>query len=1076
MADLIAGMSPDEFFRRWANASNGNGGSLSAGQSSGGGNQPTAAEIQKLASEAKKASTSFARYSASMNLTSAAQQKYRDAQTDATSTLNDLNQVLEAHRKGRIALSSEEKKELEARRKTLSSLGDGEKATQAFQNGVMAVAGMVRNIGSTMIAGQAAVASAIQGGASGFGIALAQLTANTNNQNAMTQALAGTMTSASVALMGFGLAGKLAGGAMMMYAQKVAVESDLRAQATNARNQILLSGGDALLKAYQEATRSGAVLAGGFGQMEQSLRGSRYTMEDYTAIVKQSGEQLAATGMGVGEASMMIGKVGKVLKDTRMDRQMLALGIGYQEQGMLMAQVMADMRRRDPMRELDKNEIAAKTKQYAHDLAVLTEITGKDAKARQEESRKATGQLAFQQFLAGLGKNGETVGKAMETLNPAIRQNVMDIANFGSVINKQGALMTATNPALDAMQREIYASAAAGKLTNDEALRIQGKYSKSINENMMGNRGLALAMAAPESKLAALGEKSAEVREELNKLKDVEKVIRELREAEANSAKDGKEDPQTKLMLNMVEIGQDIKKAFQDHIIDKLATMGPMLESVLRSIGKELPGVSSKGVLQAIWGQLKALAMELWKAAKEWGGVWGQAGLIAGGVVAGLVVLAGVANKIVGTYETIKALTGIFGGGKETLSSGQLPGTGGTVESRQRGGTRSPIPGSPRNGTRLPSGASIPDAGASDGLGKFGAGIKSILTGLGQGAGGLIEGILTGIANGIGAFKPPVLIGAGVLAGAIIVIGGAVAAATWMMGKALPTFAEGLTAFNTVNGDNLKQVGIGAAALGVGLAAFGAGSALASAGSIISNIGDGLIKFFGGKTTLDRFREMAELAPKLKSGAEGIVTFTKAMGELILLDIKKIDALATSLERLQKATAAPERGFFSSMGQAALGTLPDAVKKQIANGEAMNKSGTLGAGQTVYHSGKAVVWAEMLPANMTTLINGIKGTATTAPVTTVRSPGMSSSKPEERTSGGLTTASLNSLAKNDPVLFALTQLLETERSKDRAADGQTSKIDIALKLMDRIAEDMAKQTGHQAEYALWAKKNVLIKK
>jgi hypothetical protein len=277
--------------------------------------------------------------------------------------------------------------------------------------------------------------------------------------------------------MNFGLAGKLAGGAMLMYAQKMAVESDLQAQATNARNQILLSGGDALLKTYTEATRSGAVLAGGFGEMNQSLKGSRYTMEDYTAIVKASGEQLAATGMGVGEASMMIGRVGKVLKDTKMDRAMLALGIGYQEQGQLMAQVMADMRRRDPTRELNDREVAQRTKQYAHDLAVLSDITGKDAKARMEQSRKMSGQLAFQQFLAGLGKNGETVEKAMATLSPQIQQNVMDIANFGSVINKQGALMTAANPALDAMQRELFNAAQSGKLTNDMAIQIQSKYS-----------------------------------------------------------------------------------------------------------------------------------------------------------------------------------------------------------------------------------------------------------------------------------------------------------------------------------------------------------------------------------------------------------------------------------------------------------------------------------------------------------------------------------------------------------------------------------------------------------------------
>jgi hypothetical protein len=936
----------------------------------------------------------------------------------------------------------------------------------------MAVAGMVRNIGSTMIAGQAAVAGAIQGGASGFGIALAQLTANTNNQNAMTQSLAGSMTSASTALMGFGLAGKFAGGAMMMYAQKVAVESDLRAQATNARNQILLSGGDALLKTYTEATRSGAVLANGFGQMSQSLKGSRYTMEDYTAIVKSSGEQLASTGMGVGEASMMIGRVGKVLKDTKMDRQMLALGISYQEQGQLMAQAMSDMRRRDPNRALNDQEVAQRTKQYAHDLAVLSDITGKDAKARQEESRKATGQLAFQQFLAGLGKNGEVVGKAMETLNPQIRQNVMDMANFGSVINKQGAMMTAANPALDAMQRELFNAAQTGKLTNDMAIRIQGKYSKSVNEGMMSNRGLALAMAAPESKLASLGNASAEVREELLKMRDAEKIIREIREAEANSGAGGKEDPATKLMLNMTELGQDIRKAFQDHIISKLVEMGPLLEGVLKSIGKELPGVSSKGVLQAIWEQLRKLATELWKAAGEWGGVWAQGGLVVAGLVAALAVAGSVWKTVFNAFENIKALFGM-GGAPGTTASG-TPGKPGSTAS----GSSRPSPMGNRN-IPVPAdfgktpGGSVPGGSTSSELGKFGAGIKSILTGLGQGAGGLIEGVLTGIANGIAAFKPPVLIGAAVLSAAIVLIGGAVAAATWMMGKALPTFAEGLTAFNTVNGENLKQVGIGAAALGAGLGVFGAGSALAGVGGLISNISDGLVKFFGGKTTLDQFREMAELAPKLKTGAEGIVTFTKAMGDLLLLDIKKIDALAEKLERLQKATTA-EGGFFSGIGQAALGSLPDAVKAQIAKGEAMSKGGALGAGQTAYLQGAAVVHLSQQTVNA---LKGTAGAMVTAPaVPNARPTSMSSSKPEDRPAGGLTQASLNNLAKSDPVLFALTQLLEVERAKDRASDGTTSKVDIAIKLMDRIAEDMARQTGHQAEYTQWARKNVLLKK
>jgi len=1058
-----------EAFRR---AMDGSGGSLRAGQSGGGGNsgggQRSAEEVKNLTKEAAAASREFTKLRAGMRLTSAKQYEYQAAQRDVNTQLNQIEGALEDYRKGKISLSKEEKKVLESKRKELSQLDDGSRANQAFTNGVMAIAGHIRTIGSTMIAGQVAVASAIQGGASGFGIALAQLTANANTQNAITQSVASTMTGVSGALMNFGLAGRLAGGAMLIYAQKMAVTSDLNTQAQNARNQILLTGGDTLLKTYMEATRAGAVITNGFDGMNNSLKGSRYTMEDYTAIVKASGEQLAATGLGVGEASMMIGRVGKVLKDTRMDRAMLALGIGYQEQGQLMAQAMADMRRRDPTRELNEREVAQRTKQYAHDLAVLSDITGKDAKAKMEESRKATGQLAFQQYLASLGKNGEIVGKAMETLSPQVRQNVMDMANFGNVVNKQGAIMTAANPALDAMQRELKGAMDAGILNNDMAVKIQAKYSKSINEGMLSNRGLALAMAAPESKLAALGEASQTVRDDILKMGTAATTVARIT-TEENKSIDGKESRNTALMLDMQEMGQDIRKAFQEHIIKNLEKMGPLLKGVLASIGADPGAIKSpgiKGVLEGIWKAIK----DLWTQSEWWEKV--------------LIGLAGLTIAIRGLMIGKSILTDVKGlftfGKKDTLASGKLPGTGGIVPDGETRTERYKS-GAGYRTRQVPvgnvPGGSVPGGGTSGELGKFGAGIKSILVGLGQGAGGLIEGVLKGIAAGIGAFgSPKILIGASILAGSIVLIGGAVAAATWMMGKALPTFAEGLKAFDGIDGNALVQVGKGAAALGAGMAVFGAGSGLASAGSIISNISDGFIKFFGGKTTLDQFREMAELAPKLKSGAEGITTFTKSLGEMILLDIKKIDALANSMEKLQSATSGP--GFFNSMGNAALGTVTqiDAIKNAINRGANINQGqgGATGSGQTAYLQGAAVVHLSQQTVNA---LKGTGGVTVTAPATPNQRPaGMSSSKPETMPAGGLTQASLNSLAKNDPVLFALTQLLETERAKDRATDGQTSKIDIAIKLMDRMAEHMAKQAGSAAEYALWARKNVLIKK
>ena len=1075
--DIIA-----EAFRR---AGGGTGGSLNAGQSSGGRGSSaplTGAEVANLTKEAASASREFTKLRAGMRLTSNAQYQFKTAQQDVNASLHKVESALDDYRNGKIALSKEEKKTLEARRKELSSLNDGQQANQAFQNGVMAVASAVKNIGSTMIAGQVAVASAIQGGASGFGIALAQLTANANTQNAITQSISGTMTGLGAGLMAFGLAGRLAGGAMMLYAQKMGVESDLKTQAMNARNQILLTGGDALLKSYMEATRAGAVITNGFDGMNKSLRGSRYTVEDYTAIVKASGQQLAGTGMGVGEASMMIGRVGKVLKDTKLDRAMLALGFSYQEQGQIMAQVMADMRRRDPTAVLNDKEVAQRTKQYAHDLAVLSDITGKDAKAKMEQSRKMSGQLAFQQYLQGLGKNGAMVEKAMATLSPQIQQNMMDMANFGSVINKQGAIMTAANPALDSMQRELFAAMNAGVLNNDMAIKIQGKYSASVNEGMLSNRGLALAMAAPESKLAALGDASVTVREDIIQMGEGAKIIARLAKEEEKS-QTGKEAPQTALMLNMVEMGQDIKKAFQEHIISKLQAMGPLLQGVLNSIkagpgsGAEITAPTIKEVLERIYNEIVKL--------------WGESGpigkalmIIAGGMIAlrGLSVLKSV-------FDDIK---GLFTFGKPTqdkLPSGQLPGTGGTAEGgtkteryrRPSGtyGTRQVpnIPGGAIPGGNLPGGAvpggAVPGGNTGSDLGKFGAGIKSILTGLGQGAGGLIQGVLRGIALGIGAFgNPKILLGAGILAGSIALIGAGVAAATWLMGAALPKFAEGLKAFDGINGDDLKKVGIGAGALGLGLAAFGAGSGLAGVGSIISNVADGFIKFFGGKTTLDQFREMAKLGPDMKSGADGITKFTKSMGEMILIDVKKIDTLATAMKKLQEATAGP--GFFSSVGDAATGLLykVDFIKNLIGEGRGTGGTvGVAGSGQTDYNAGRAVVWAAMLPGDRDLLIKGITGGAVP-----VRSPTTTQSRPEPPSAGGITSASFAAMAKNDPLLFAMSQLLEIERAKDKLRNTDISKTDIQTALLDRIAEATAKTAGSTADHAAFQKKfNYMLK-
>ena len=171
--------------------------------------------------------------------------------------------------------------------------------------------------------------------------------------------------------------------------------------------------------------------------------------------------------------------------------------------------------------------------------------------------------------------------------------------------------------------------------------------------------------------------------------------------------------------------------------------------------------------------------------------------------------------------------------------------------------------------------------GAAGGVEKAAAGTLPTLTkaaegGAGKSVGGFIEGIGDGLAA-VGKQAPMVLAGAGAVGGAITLIGAGVAGATWILGAALPKFAEGLESFNDVDGENLKQAGLGMVGLGAGIVALGAGAAL--------NAMTGLARLFSGQedplteagNRLKDFQALGIDKDTVKNNADAFVAFSKAM-------------------------------------------------------------------------------------------------------------------------------------------------------------------------------------------------------
>lgn len=155
--------------------------------------------------------------------------------------------------------------------------------------------------------------------------------------------------------------------------------------------------------------------------------------------------------------------------------------------------------------------------------------------------------------------------------------------------------------------------------------------------------------------------------------------------------------------------------------------------------------------------------------------------------------------------------------------------------------------------------------------------------GVAQFAGNVGGGVLSGIAKGLAAFgNPQVAIGGAVLAGVILVIGGAVAGATWLVGKSLPTFAEGMKAFETLDGAKLSAAGKGMLAVAGGMAAFGAGSAVAGLGNLVGGIADGIGALFGVEKAnpleqLLEFQKYTIDEAKVKGNANALVAYSTAM-------------------------------------------------------------------------------------------------------------------------------------------------------------------------------------------------------
>jgi len=526
-------------------------------------------EYSKLTEHAKKQGAQY-------SLLNRALQQNRTIAQEYTKDLQDLDKTIEN------TSDSYDRSLLQEKRRELERTA----AHATMQQNLSQLSASIGKMSSTVFAGAGSFTKGLLGNSSSTELAAGLMTSSLDIAGQASQAAgqaAGNMgqvmmNSTNPKVKALGAAAAVAGpllGSLGESASKLA----------KFGVEVLSKEVEKTVKAFNETSAAGALFTDGMTGMRLAAGQAGLTVEQFSGVVKNNSESLAASGMGVTEGAKRIGSAMAVGGD-QAKNQLLKLGFSFEEQAGLYAQVAADMNKNAMGRRATDAQVADQTMKYADNLRTISAITGEDAKKKMEQVKQEANQLAFRQKLAKLPlEQQEATKRAMANMSDIERKNFMDMVNFGAVINKEGAIYEATVDGAAEKAADAFASYNAGTLDGAEQQKRNAEYSDRINKGIMeGNEALGTAAAVAGSSLAGLAES-------MSKQIDVNNKYTESAVAAAQANVEGQKNTQDRLTTAVtgaeVEL-QRFKQALEtqmsgpDGAITKFAEVSKaMLSSVM---------------------------------------------------------------------------------------------------------------------------------------------------------------------------------------------------------------------------------------------------------------------------------------------------------------------------------------------------------------------------------------------------------------------------------------------------------------------------------------------------------------
>jgi len=314
--------------------------------------------------------------------------------------------------------------------------------------------------------------------------------------------------------------------------------------------------------AFKNASNAGLLFSDGISGLKNAAISAGLPMGVFADAIKQNSEAVSIFGGNVTAGAKRIGQVTKLIDTDSLQK----LGYNLEEIPGLIAQTGARLRRSGVTGDA---EVARATMDYAKNLRVIADLTGKDAKTLMDKQDVAEQDLAYQQYLADKSpEEANAIRQQMMALPESVQAMAREMMVSGGNLTSDVTNLTAQQvPAYKAMADAAYAAANSGTASGQMGLKILQDNAAAAEAQTKSIKDFALAASVLGGDIKTVTDGIAADRALLLRALDPTKVEEMMRNVE-NAGKT--KDPDTVKLAELERIGMANQVRMQDAVVNSL--------------------------------------------------------------------------------------------------------------------------------------------------------------------------------------------------------------------------------------------------------------------------------------------------------------------------------------------------------------------------------------------------------------------------------------------------------------------------------------------------------------------------